>query len=165
MKIKTLGHIFLANKLRSAILKTTPGRRAGGVRGGDEDCRYSNWSGYFCILVRFTQSCTSKKIRTKHAEAFFSTISNLGGTIKSILRCKSWKRRNPRPPGRGVRGGGEMEIQINGDPKEIAAFVVGLQERHKKEVSLPAVICQAVTEGEAVRLQGDRVGRSFQESG
>ena len=32
MKIKTLGHIFLANKLRSAILKTTPGRRAGGVR-------------------------------------------------------------------------------------------------------------------------------------
>lgn len=105
MKIKTLGHIFLANKLRSAILKTTPGRRAGGVRGGDEDCRYSNWSGYFCILVRFTQSCTSKKIRTKHAEPFFSTISNLGGTIKSILRCKSWKRRNPRPPGRGVRGG------------------------------------------------------------
>ena len=77
------------------------------------------------------------------------------------------KARNQRTPGRagGVRGGGGMEIQINGDPKEIAAFVVGLQERHKKEVSLSAAICQAAAEGEAVRLQGDRVGRNFQESG
>ena len=43
MKIKTLGHIFLANKLRSAILKTTPGRRAGGVRGGGGVDKILKW--------------------------------------------------------------------------------------------------------------------------
>ena len=30
-----------------------------------------------------------------------------------------------------MRGGGGMEIQINGHPKEIAALVVGLQERQE----------------------------------
>ena len=37
MKIRTSGHIFLANKLRYANSKDEepPGRRAGGVRGGE----------------------------------------------------------------------------------------------------------------------------------
>lgn len=39
--------------------------------------------------------------------------------------------RKKKPPARGPRGGERVELTIKGDPKEIAALVVALQERQR----------------------------------
>lgn len=52
-----------------------------------------------------------------------------------------------------------MELVIKGDPKEIAALVVALQER--REANRPEVLSSELLKGEAVHLSGEKAGRSF----
>ena len=52
-----------------------------------------------------------------------------------------------------------MELTIKGEPKEIAALVVALQER--REANRPEVLSSALLIGPAVHLSGEKVGRSF----
>ena len=63
-----------------------------------------------------------------------------------------------RRPG-GVKGGEILELVIKGDPKEIAALVVEIQER--REANRPEVLSSELLKGEAVHLSGEKVGRSF----
>lgn len=52
-----------------------------------------------------------------------------------------------------------MELTIKGEPKEIAALVVALQER--REANRPEVLSSELLTGPAVHLSGEKVGRSF----
>lgn len=52
-----------------------------------------------------------------------------------------------------------MELVIKGNPKEIAALVVEIQER--REANRPEVLSSELLKGEAVHLSGEKVGRSF----
>lgn len=51
-----------------------------------------------------------------------------------------------------------MELVIKGNPKEIAALVVALQER--REANRPEDLSSELLKGEAVHLSGEKVGRS-----
>lgn len=52
-----------------------------------------------------------------------------------------------------------MKLTIKGDPKEIAALVVEIQER--REANRPEDLSSELLKGEAVHLSGEKVGRSF----
>ena len=52
-----------------------------------------------------------------------------------------------------------MELVIKGDPKEIAALVVEIQER--REANRPEDLSSELLKGEAVHLSGEKAGRSF----
>ncbi len=52
-----------------------------------------------------------------------------------------------------------MELTIKGEPKEIAALVVALQER--REANRPEVLFLGLLIGPAVHLLGEKVGRRF----
>lgn len=60
---------------------------------------------------------------------------------------------------RGREGGEILELVIKGDPKEIAALVVEIQER--REANRPEDLSSELLKGEAVHLSGEKVGRSF----
>lgn len=51
-----------------------------------------------------------------------------------------------------------MELTIKGEPKEIAALVVELEQR---EANRPEVLASELLTGPAVHLSGEKVGRSF----
>lgn len=60
---------------------------------------------------------------------------------------------------RGREGGETMKLTIKGNPKEIAALVVEIQER--REANRPEDLSSELLKGEAVHLSGEKVGRSF----
>lgn len=52
-----------------------------------------------------------------------------------------------------------MKLTIKGDPKEIAALVVEIQER--REANRPEVLSSELLTVPAVHLSGEKVGRNF----